>query len=210
MSVRVNLLPQEAVARQAAARQRGVVIAGGLLFVAALGATTLWQDGRIAAADVELAAEVDLLTALRGEELLLDEFATLHSEADHTDEMIRAALSGEASLAGILQDVAAVMPSDAEFESLAVTMSAEEPVAGQAAAGLGTLEATGRSTGSHAPGVERLLLEFDKVAGFHDPFLANSVLEDVAEPYPLFTFQAQLGPEVLTGRYAHGVPEELR
>jgi hypothetical protein len=211
MSVRVNLLPPEAVAQQAAARQRLAIVAGGVLLVGALGATVVWQDGRIGAAEFELAAEKDYLNALRGEQLRLDEFADLATEREHTAELIRTALADEVSMAGILQDVAAVMPSDAEFETLTVTTSAETPSGPDATVrSVGTLTAAGRSAGSHAPGVERLLLEFDKVAGFHDPYLTNSVLEDVEEPYPQFSFQAQLGPEVLTGRYSDGVPEELR
>lgn len=210
MSVRVNLLPQEAAARQAASRQRNLVIAGVTVLVAGLGAATVWQDGNIADAEVLLAGEQEFLTSLQAEELRLGEFAELAAESDETRAALVAALAGEASVAGILQDVAAVMPSDAEFESLIVTLAegADEP--GQTASSLGTLVASGRSANAHAPGVERLLLEFDKVAGFHDPFLTNSALGGEDDPYPSFNFQTQLGPEVLTGRYADGLPEELR
>ena len=85
-----------------------------------------------------------------------------------------------------------------------------EPVEGTEPTSLGTLVAVGRSLNDHAPGLERLLLEFDKVAAFHDLFFTSSVLEEPETPYPTFTVEAQLGPEVLTGRYLDGVPEDLR
>lgn len=210
MSVRVNLLPQAAVEHQAVARQKTFIAVGGVVLVAALGATTVWQNGRIDDADRQLATEQDHLLTLQGEVLRLDEFADLGGQTDRNAALIEQALAGEVSLAGILQDVAAVMPSDAEFETLSIAVAPEEATPGQATPSLGTLTASGRSANDHAPGVERLLLEFDKVAGFHDPFLTNSALEDVDETYPQFSFQAQLGPEVLTGRYLDGLPEELR
>jgi Tfp pilus assembly protein PilN len=210
MSVRINLLPQEAADRQALQRQKMLLVLGGVVVAAALGTTTLWQNGRIADAEHRLAGEEEVLADLQREVVKLDEFADLDDDVEASTELIRQAMAAETSVAGILQDVAAVTPSDAEFETLTVTVAPVLPVAGQETVPIGTLSATGRSASGHAPGVERLLLEFDKVAGFHDPFLTNSMLEEVDDPYPKFSLEAQLGPEVLTGRYADGIPEELR
>jgi hypothetical protein len=77
MSVRVNLLPQEQTARQAAARQRNGVIAGGVAVLAILGAVTVWQNGRVSEAEDRLAAEQTVLAGLQDEERQLDEFADL-------------------------------------------------------------------------------------------------------------------------------------
>jgi Tfp pilus assembly protein PilN len=210
MSVRVNLLPREALERQAAARKKALVVVGGVALVAALGATTLWQNGRIDAAESLLAEEQQVLAALQGEVLRLDEFSELGQEIERTTSLIRTAMAGEVSMAGILQDVAAVMPSDAEFETLTLTVTPNDAGPGSTAPTVGTLVASGRGANAHAPGIERLLLEFDKVAAFHDPFLTSSTLEEVDDPYTQFNLEAQLGPEVLTGRYADGIPEELR
>jgi hypothetical protein len=210
MSVRVNLLPREALERQAATRQKALAGFGGAVLVLALGATTLWQDGRIDAAETQLAEEREVLASLQGEVLRLDEFSDLGQQVERSNGLIREALSGEVSLAGILQDVAAVMPSDAEFETLILAIAAAEAGPGTTTPTVGTLSATGRGANAHAPGVERLLREFDKVAAFHDPFLTSSTLEEVEEPYTQFNLEAQLGPEVLTGRYVAGIPEELR
>jgi hypothetical protein len=213
MSVRVNLLPQEQTARQAAARQRNGVIAGGVAVVALLGAVTLWQNGQVGAAEDRLAVEQTVLASLQGEETDLGEFADLERRSEESTEFIVQAMGGEVSVAGILQDVAAVMPSDAQLQtfSLAIAPAAVPNGESDAEAGpQGTIIAVGKSLNNHAPGLEKLLLELDKVSGFHDLFFTSSVLEEPSDPYPTFTVEAQLGPEVLTGRYDDGVPEGLR
>jgi Tfp pilus assembly protein PilN len=221
MSVRVNLLPQEQTARQAAARQRNGVVAGGVAVLAILGAVTVWQNGNVADAEDRLAAEETVLAGLRTEEGQLDEFADLERRSEESTELIVQAMGDEVSVAGILQDVAAVMPSDAQLQSFSlsleptsvsdgVTEGESEGEAEVEARPQGTVIAVGKSLNNHAPGLEKLLLELDKVAGFHDLFFTSSVLEEPSDPYPTFTVEAQLGPEVLTGRYDDGVPEGLR
>jgi Tfp pilus assembly protein PilN len=211
MSVRVNLLPQEQTARQAAARQRNGVIAGGVAALAILGAVTVWQDGRVSEAEDRLADEQTVLAGLQDEERQLDEFAELERRVDESDEQIRLALAGEVSVAGMLQDVAAVIPSDAQLESLTVNVTGETLADdGPPSDSLGTMTAVGKSLNNHAPGLERLLIEFEKVNAFSDLFFTSSILEEPSDPYPTFTVEAQLGDEVLTGRYLEGVPEELR
>jgi hypothetical protein len=210
MSVRVNLLPQEQTARQAAARQRNGVIAGGVAVVALLGVVTLWQNGRVADAEDRLAAEQTVLAGLQSEVDQLAEFADLESRVEETDEQITLALGNEVSVAGVLQDVAAVMPSDAQLEALTLTVDPAVPTPGIETTSLGTMVAVGKSLNNHAPGLEQLLLELDKVSAFHDLFFTSSILEEPSDPYPTFTVEAQLGPEILTGRYFDGVPEGLR
>jgi Tfp pilus assembly protein PilN len=211
MSVRVNLLPQEQTARQAAARHRNGVIAGGVVVLAILGTVTVWQNGRVTEAEDRLAAEETVLAGLQDEERQLDEFADLERRVDESDEQIRLALGGEVSVAGMLQDVAAVMPSDAQLESLTVNVTGDTLTEdGTPSDSLGTMTAVGKSLNNHAPGLERLLIEFEKVNAFSDLFFTSSILEEPSDPYPTFTVEAQLGDEVLTGRYLEGVPEELR
>jgi Tfp pilus assembly protein PilN len=210
MSVRVNLLPQETSARQAAARQRVALVAAGVVILAGLGATTVWQNGRIADANDRLTDEQAVLSALEAEQAQLREFADLEERLAESDTMIAQALGREVSFAGVLQDVASVIPADAQLESLQINVDPVTPDADGEVSSLGTLVAVGRSLNDHAPGLERLLLELDKVVAFHDLFFSSSVLDDPELPYPTFTVEAQLGPEILTGRYADGIPEGLR
>lgn len=210
MSVRVNLLPQETSAKQAAARQRNGLIGAGAVVILALGATSVWQSGRVSDAEDRLAEEQAVLVALQADQQQLSEFADLESRIGESDTLIAEALATEVSFAGVMQDVASVMPSDAQLESLTVTVNTAAPVPGVETTSYGTMVAVGRSLNNHAPGLERLLLELDKVVAFHDLFFTSSVLEEPTEPYPTFTIESQLGPEVLTGRYFDGVPEGLR
>ncbi len=215
MSVRINLLPQEATERQAAARQHRLIALGAVVLVAGLGSVSVWQNGRIDDAQSRLADEEAVLASLMGEVAQLREFADLDTAHTTATQVVQQAMSEEASLAGVLQDIAAVMPSDAEIESVALMLNRPTVVDATAETGagevtMGTLAVTGRSASAHAPGVERLLLDFDKVAGFRDLFVSNSTLEDPEVGYPQFSIEAQLGPEVLTGRYVTGIPEELR
>jgi hypothetical protein len=67
--------------------------------------------------------------------------------------------------------------------------------------------AVGKSLNNHAPGLERLLIEFEKVNGFHDLFFTSSILEEPStRTRP--SRSRRSSAEVLTGRYLDGVPEE--
>ncbi|MEX1176844.1 MAG: hypothetical protein WEB09_00145 [Nitriliruptor sp.] len=210
MSVRVNLLPQEQVARQAAARQRNGLIATGLLVLLILALVTMWQNGRIAAIEERLADEQAVLLSLQAEINQLDEFSELEQRIADSETLIAAALGNETSLAGILQDIASVIPSDAELDSLTLNVDPTVPVPGTESRTIGTMVLSGRSASNHAPGLERLLLEFDKVAAFRELFFTSSTLDDPDEPYISFNLEIGLGEEIRTGRYSDGVPEALR
>lgn len=210
VSVRVNLLPQETSARHAAERQR-ILVAGGVLgVIALLGVITLWQNGRIADAEAILGDERAILAALQADEARLAEFADLEARIRTSQRLTAAAMGNEVSFAGLLQDVAAVTPSDIELESLNVTVAPHAPAPGIDSWSIGTLTVVGYSLNGHVPGVERFLLELDKVAAFHDLFVSGSRTDDPEAPYPQFTVEAQLGPQILTDRYADGLPETLR
>lgn len=210
MSVRVNLLPRETSARQAASRQRLLAAGAVVLLLVLLAAVHLFQMGRVDSARTELAAEEERVAELQDEVASLREFEELqqrHAEAQQTLQM---ALGGESGLAGILQDVAAVMPTDAQMDSLSITLGEEgqDPVTGTTT--VGSMSATGQTLTSHAPGVERLLLSLEKVASFVDLFVSSSSLEEADDEVATFTVESQIGAEVLTGRYQGGLPEELR
>lgn len=210
MSVRVNLLPRETSARQAASRQRLIAAAAIVLLLILLAAVHLFQLGRVDSARTELAAEEERVTELQDEVASLREYEELRQQQAETQETLQTTLGGETGLAGILQNVAAVMPTDAQMDSLSITLGEEgqDPVTG--APTVGTMSATGKTLTSHAPGVERLLLSLEKVASFVDLFVNSSSLQEADEEVTTFTVESQIGSEVLTGRYQAGLPEELR
>jgi Tfp pilus assembly protein PilN len=211
VSVRVNILPREVERRERARRAVGVLVFIGLLFVAGLVALYLLQLSRVNAAKDELTVAEGERNERQAEVDELGEYAQLQSQAEAASALLVEALGGHVSFAGILQDVAAVMPTDAALTTLGITMN-DEPteVDGSAATGpsFGVVSGTGDALRGHAPGVERVLLEFDKVAAFFNVFLTNSTIDE--EDIAVFSFEVDLGPEIFTGQYLDGLPEELR
>lgn len=205
MNVRVNLLPREVEERNRARQARVALAAAALSVLVVLALGYLYQVGRVNDAQARLAAEQAKLAEIEADRDDLREFEALAVRADAANASLAGALSDEVSMAGILQDVAAVMPPDSELTTLAVTAETPDPENGNR---LGTITATGRSKTGHAPGLERLLLQFDKVAAFRNVFFTTSTLDE--DGNATFAFDLDLGPEVLTGRYVNGLPEELR
>ena len=211
MSVRVNLLPSETAERQAASRQRLAVAGGFVLLLVLLGGVYLFQVNRVSDARDELAAEQAEVEELEAEVAALAEFEELRQRRGEVQEAIRTTLAGEVGMAGILQDLAAVMPDDAQFDTLSVNIGEEalDPATGRPT--LGAFAANGQTLTSHAPGVERLLLSLDKISAFLDLHVGSSALTDEEdEDIATFNVEGRLGDEVLTGRYLEGLPEELR
>ncbi len=100
---------------------------------------------------------------------------------------------------GEIHHLAAVMPSDTSISTLSVSVSP---------GGIGNVTSAGQSLLGHAPGLERLLISLDKVASFQNVFFASSSLDETG--MSTFSFNFELTPLILTGRYADGLPEVMR
>ncbi|MEX2549490.1 MAG: hypothetical protein WD638_04625 [Nitriliruptoraceae bacterium] len=211
MSVRVNLLPEATKQRGRASRQRAIAGVAGVVFLLLLGGVYWWFANQVSNAEDELAAEQAISAELRAEEAELVAFVELADRRDRADEVLSAAMASEVSLAAVLQDLAAVTPSDTQFDSIAVQLQGAEGSAG-------TFNLSGRTLTSHAPGVERVLLSLEKITTFKDLYLNSSSLsgEDVEEgdeeagSIASFSVDGNIGPEARTGRYQDGLPEDLR
>ena len=208
MSVRVNLLPEATKARGRDNQQR--LIAGGAiaLVLLALGGAWFWAGSQVRQAEDRLAAEQAVTAGLRGEQAELVAFRDLAARRDRADDVLTDSLGNEVSVAGILQDLAAVMPDDAQFDTLTITL---QPPGDVPTVAIGTVNVTGQSLTSHAPGVERILLSLEKLATFGDLFLSSSTLDTEAEdPVVTFAVDGAIRVEARTDRYRDGLPEELR
>jgi len=211
VSVRVNLLPREVGERNVARRARILAVFAMLALVAALVFLYLMQVNKVTAAQAELDAEEAERDALQSEVDALQEFAALETRAQEATALLSTALAGEVSFAAMLQDVALVMPSDADLLTLSAALSAEVTEDFDfGGPSFGRVIATGNSLRGHAPGLERLLIEFDKVAAFFNLFFASSAQVDPGPETIAYQVQFDLGPEVFTQRYVDGLPEELR
>jgi Tfp pilus assembly protein PilN len=207
MSVRVNLLPEATKQRDRAAQQRSIAALAGVVLLAGLGGVYLWQSSQVSQAEDQLLAEQDRTSQLRGEQAELIAFEELADRRERSDEILISALGDEVSLAGVLQDVAAVMPADTQLETFAVNIPSPSDPETDA---VGTLSLTGKTLASHAPGVERVLISLDKVVSFREAYLNSSTLDEDDGRIATFSLDGQIGSEAETDRYADGLPEEWR
>lgn len=216
MSVRVNLIPREVEQRNVVRRQQAIAGVAVLAFLVLLAVLYFVQVGRVNDAQEELAAQETIRDELRAEVNELAAYADLEARADALAALIASAMAEEISPAGLLQDIAAVLPSDVELQSVAANVV--EPTAAEAAPDataapilrpiVGTMTLSGQTLDGHAPGLERVLIALEKIAGFENVLFSLSTLDD--EDVATFTVTIDLGPELLTGRYLDGIPEGLR
>lgn len=213
-NVRVNLLPQESRDRERASRARAIAAGGFGVLLLAIGGAWYYTGTQVDDANAELAAEQETLNVLRADLAELSEFAELNSRAEAAEEGLAVVLGNEVSLAGLMQDLAAVMPTDTELQAMNTTIDTNRaPTLGDVRPSVGVVAMQGRTIRGHAPGVERLLLELDKLAVLDDIFVSNSTLEEnelVTTDVASFSLEADLGREALTGRYLNGLPEEMQ
>ena len=209
MSVKVNLLPQESKRDAQASQQRAVAAGVFVLFLAGLGGIYLWQQGTIDDANETLAAEQNELQMLQAREGELAPYAELQARAQETVGRLELALGDEVSVAGVLQDIATVFPSDAELSSLNLAFEdPRQPRLGGDRAVVGSLNVTGFALQGHAPGVERLLLALDALGSLDSTYATTSTLDE--DGVSSFSVQAEFGPEVRTFRYVDVDLEDLR
>jgi Tfp pilus assembly protein PilN len=206
-SVRVNLLPESTKARDRASQQRALAGTVALVFLLSLGGVYWWLNGQVQDAESRLTVAQARTTDLRTEAGQLEAFRDLAQRRDDAMSMLQLAMGHEVGAAGILQDVAAVIPTDAQLETLSVTMV---PPLVEDDPAVGSFNLTGKTLTSHAPGVERVLLQLDKVMGFDELYLNNSTLDEMEGRVATFSLDGQLQRAVRTERYAEGLPEELR
>jgi hypothetical protein len=209
MSVRVNLLPQETRARSRAAQHRAAAAGVGALVMVLLAGAYVAQGRQLAEAEARLADEETHLAMLTAERAELAVYADLDARLAESEERVRTAMVEEISVAGVLQDVAAVTPADTGLTGLNLTLDhpaeGATPVPGEP---IGTLNLTGQTVAGHAPGVERILLQLDKVADFAEPFFNASTADE--DEVATFSLDVGLLPTARTDRYEAGVPGELR
>jgi hypothetical protein len=217
MTARVNLLPDDTRADAGRARQRGIGLGAVLVILLIFGGLYFLQLQQVEQAREELADEQFIEAGLRNDLAELAAFDDLNQRLQDADALAQQSLASQVTVAGILQDIAAVMPADSALTSMSVDVSgAGTPEPGLEAPVYGRVTLSGESLGGHAPGVERVLLAFEKVAAFRSIYFTSSNLDEGAEELPgvdqlsVFSMDFDLGPEVLTQRYADGLPEVQR
>jgi hypothetical protein len=211
MSVRVNLLPEATRVRERASRQRLTLAGVGVLFLLGIGLTYWMQLNRVDAALLARDEAREHVNELQAQQDELRAFAELEQRVDEANTALAAAMGDEVSYAGVLQDVAAVTPADMALTDLEVTVvDLAGPDGERTRRSIARVIASGESLLGHAPGVERILLELDKVGAFFDIYFTSSSADPDDPDVSLFTVEIDVAEEAYTNRYRAGVPEELR
>lgn len=193
MSVRVNLLPQVSKQAETASRVRWSVVAFALVVLIGLGVASFLQAMTRNDAEEELAAAQADRAAAQLEVDDLRVYAELQQDVAEAQALVAAALGGQASLAGVLQDLALVTPEDVALTGLSVELAPPE------GGGIGVLRATAETVDGIAPGVERYLRQLERFGGFDGVFLTSATTDD--EDVTTFNVDLVLGPEHLTRRF---------
>lgn len=211
MSVRVNLLPRQARKRAQAQRANLLVVLVVAVVAGLLALLYLNKSGAVDDALAERDAAQAQVNQLQAQVASLQAFQSLADEVAAGDSLVTNAFGQEIGIARILNDVALSLPSTSSLTTLTLSRLAQEPAAGEIelADTIANLLLTGYSIERYAPGVEGVLLQFDEVQGLVITYLNNAAAAEIGT-VGVTTFDANglLDSEVLTGRYAEGLPEE--
>ena len=204
MSVRVNLLPEATKQRSRAAQQRLGLIGAMAALVIGVGTVHLVQVRALDSAEQELLAAEQVRAMLESERDDLGIYANLDARLLAAEQRINTAMASEVSMAGVLQDVALVTPPDTGLTALNIVMTPPNPDVPTRT--VGSINIAGQTTTGHAPGVERLLLQFGKIAAFEEAYFNASTVDDDG----VANFSVDIGvlPSAKTDRYADGLPQE--
>lgn len=215
MTERFNLLPAHYVER-IAERRRAVLTAGALLVLLVLLAVSAFAQSRQLAQagdrrDVEQARNAELQARRRQ----LQPFRQLADGIVGRERLLTAGMETQVSWATVLSSLSQAFPADASLTSFTATSTlpafgAVTPVKpGNQGAVIGTTALTGYSVRNFTPGLERMLDLLTSVIGLSEPRLAVGTLDKIgALPVTNFEGGTFVDAEVLTGRYAEGLPPE--
>ena len=197
--VGIDLLPPEIAEGRERKRNLMAIAAMGMVLLLTLMVFFASESNRLVAAEQQRDVEEAEVSRLRGEEGALFEFGALEQGLAANVQVLQAALAAEIGTAAVLQDLAAVLPTDAGLDRL--TFTTETPN------GIATLVLAGESRAGIAPGIERLMIALDKVSSFTSPTLTSSIVD---LDYTIFEIRLVIDEGAYTRRYVTGVPGELR
>jgi hypothetical protein len=213
MSVRVNLLPREVSAKRGERRATTFTALGVLLFALLLGGLYLMKLGEIREAEDERDQVQAEVSRLEAELASLEQFRQLADELEARNAALASSMGQEISFARVLNDFSLTFPASSSMRSLELAAQAsQEPGEGEINFGeaVALLSYDGYSVERYAPGVETVLVEFDKVRSFFNTFIGSAQVEELdGTEVTGFQGAVQLSDEALTNRYADGLPEEV-
>jgi Tfp pilus assembly protein PilN len=169
----------------------------------------------------EAQAEV---TRLQGEVAELREFGELAQRLDAREALLAEAMSAEISYARLLNDLALSFPQTASLKTVAINRSGEDADGGDSGSAdtdtsvvdfqdqaVASADFTGYSVEQFAPGIERMLLDFENVRSFFNTYLSTATdVERGNTEVTQFEASVNLTEEAYTDRYREGLPAQVR
>lgn len=210
MSVKVNLLPREIAERARARRVTIGTVTLVVLFVALLGGLYALKVAEVRAAEEERETVRADVARLEAEVAQLQQYRDLAAELDARNLLLADAMATEISYARVLNDLSLAFPASSSLRTLDGGRVDPDTVVPGATAGqsVADLRFNGYSVERIAPGVETVLVEFDKVPVFFNSYLDIAATEEIGDTEVMgFDGSVQLTADSFTQRYANGLPE---
>lgn len=210
MTVKVNLLPRELEERRTARRVTTFSILGVVVVIALLAGLYVLKLGEVRDAEEEreqVRAEIARLEAQLAE---LEQFRRLADELEARNALLAFSMSPEVSFARVLNDLSLSFPTSSSLRTLTATLQDPTASPGGAEPSIVLVEFGGYSVERYAPGVETVVVEFDRVATFFNAFVATAQQEEIEDTQVTgFSGSVQLSEDARTGRYTDGLPEGI-
>lgn len=189
-----------------------------VLFVGVLGLVYVLKLAEVRSAEqTRDDAQVELVR-LEGELAQLSEYRVLADQLEVRNTLLSTSMETEISFARVLNDLSLAFPANASL--LTLTMEAagadgsdvsQPPEDGAINFGesVATTTFTGYSVEGVAPGVETVLLDFDRTRAFFNAFLTTAAQDDIGgTEVTNFNGSVTLDRDAYTGRYRNGLPPE--
>lgn len=217
MSARVNLLPREIEERARARKTTAWTIGAVAAYAALLGLVYIAKLGDLNAARSDRDNAEATVASLEAELASLQEFADLDRQLTARNNLLSASMATEISWARVMNDLSLTFPPSSSLLQLAgeAAGATQAGVAGTTqpnpnSDSVATVTFNGYSVERFAPGVERVLVKFDEVETFFNPYLSEAIEAPRGDTeVTTFAGSLQLTDDAYTGRYADGLPPEV-
>lgn len=211
----VNLLPQEIDTERRVRRRATLSAIGVVVFIAVLGGLYVHKLDQVREAEQARDEAATEVANLEQELAQLQEYRELADLLDARNAVLADAMSDEVSFARGLNDLALAFPASASMESLDIALvegdneSTEDGVI-TFGTPVAQVDYTGYSTERYAPGVETVLIEFDRVSPLFNVYMNNAAAEERGSTEVInFNGTAAMDETARTGRYDDGLPAEV-
>lgn len=212
-SVSINLLPRELADRARARRVTQSTVAAVVVLVGLMGGGYALRMAEVGGAEAARDAAQTEVTRLQADVAQLAEYAELADVMETRNTLLASAMEREIAFSEVLNNLSLAFPANASLQTLLITAEGTEvqtpPGEIDFGESVARAEFSGYSVERYSPGVETVLVDFDRVHTFFNTFLTTASEDVIADTdVTNFNGSAALDRDAYTGRYADGLPPE--